>query len=140
VSQLKFSDFLMENFGESLLEQRSAREQSLQRLIESQTELDDAQIKQTKQSEDERAEAILATFSEWDDDSGPHEPRLKDALVGSRELSADDKLHKEVRNSLPTLSVRLGSDNKEHIASRALLVVIIIALAAVAALGYFYFK
>jgi hypothetical protein len=41
---------------------------------------------------------------------------------------------------LPTLSVRLGSDNKEHIASRALLVVIIIALAAVAALGYFYFK
>jgi serine/threonine-protein kinase len=140
VSQLKFSDFLMENFGESLLEQRGAREQSLQRLIEHQTELDDAQIKQTKQSEDERAEAILATFSEWDDDSGPHQPRLKDALAGSRELSADDNLHKEVRNSLPTLSVRLGSDNKEHIASRALLVVIIIALAAVAALGYFYFK
>lgn len=140
VSQLKFSDFLMDNFGESLLEQRREREQSLQQLIEHQKELDDAQIKQTKQSEDERAEAILATFSEWDDDSGLREPRLEDALAGSRESVVDESSRKEVRKSLPTLSVRLGSDNKEHIANRLLLVVIVIALAALAALAYLYFK
>jgi hypothetical protein len=137
VSQLKFSDFLMENFGENLLGLRREREQSLQELLDHQKEMDDEEI---DKSDHERADAILATFSEWDDDSGPQEKRLKEAMEASREPLAEGSIKKEVRDSLPTLSVRLGTDNKEHIASRVLLIVIVVAVAAVAALAYFYFK
>jgi serine/threonine-protein kinase len=137
VSQLKFSDFLMENFGESLLSQRREREQRLQQLIEHQNELDD---EENKQSEDERAEAILATFSDGDEASGPQEKRLEEAMEASREPLVDGSIRREVRDSLPTLSVRLGTDEKEHIASKVLLIVVVVAVAAVAALGYFYFK
>ena len=136
VSQLKFSDFLMENFGESLLRQRRDREQSLQYLAEHQQELDAP----AHRDQEERADAILATFSELDDETGPQKLPLNEGTETGQEPDIRETMPQDLRKSMPTLSLRLGTDEKEKIASRALKIVIVIALAAVAALAYLYFS
>ncbi|MDJ0763862.1 MAG: serine/threonine-protein kinase [Myxococcota bacterium] len=70
VSQLKFSDFLMTHFGESLLEQRRERERSLAELGDYQKQSErDASIDTTPEvkTTHAQAEAIRATFSNQTD-------------------------------------------------------------------------
>jgi serine/threonine-protein kinase len=63
LSQLRFADFLMDNFGEDLMQQRRARERHLAEMLERKGELDaERPTSPPPPGTAARAEALLATF------------------------------------------------------------------------------
>jgi serine/threonine protein kinase len=158
VSQLKFSDFLMEHFGEKLLEQRRERERSLGELYEYQKEMEakelgerssrssksaieDAQDnlddEQMLTPEDKRAEAILATFSDLTDldeeevlDFDNEEPSKVAPLPKALETKAA---------SAPQEVKPAANEEKRSFAAALIVAAAAAALIAAAAFIYFYF-
>ena len=65
---------------------------------------------------------------------------LNEERETEQEVDIRETMRQELRESIPTLPLRLGTDEKEKIASRSLKIVIVIAVIAVAILAYLYFK
>ncbi len=100
VSQLKFADFLMANFGERLRKQRIEREQSLADLEEYQKKLNgehSGELVLVSQADDDRAEALLATFSAPHDDPLFDEETQTEAEKGAEEVVLLEDEKEEVK-------------------------------------------
>ncbi len=150
VSQLKFSEFLMENFGESLLEQRRERERSLAELEEYKNELDAEEREEIPITtpDDERAEAIRATFADL---GGPYEDEEDEIFEEEDidEVPVEEELPEEEESiplveaeeppepTKPAVPIQIMPEKRPS--NPAWIAWIVLVLAAAGAALYFYF-
>ncbi len=160
VSQLRFADFLMENFGEDLLRQRRERERNLSASIErlaaereekpsmDAEEPSEEPAEPTGPPEDEDPITYSLLFPAENDDEDRQRPSDEaeeadeEKLTETEEMAGDD-LAAEDRESAPgpaTGSIRLqGEDSRDHPPSRALFWIAGLAAVAAAAAAIWYF-
>ncbi|MFO8072656.1 MAG: protein kinase [Polyangia bacterium] len=162
VSQLRFADFLMENFGEDLLRQRRERERnlsaSIERLAGEDEDKPSADVEDPSgepvekpveptappEAEDPITRSLLFPAENDEEEKPPQEAEIPDEEKhGEAEEMAGDDLLSDDRKAppgSPTGSIRLqGEYDRESRPSRALLWIAGLAAAAAAAAAIWYY-
>ncbi|MCP4600349.1 MAG: serine/threonine protein kinase [Proteobacteria bacterium] len=141
ISQLKFSDFLMEHFGESLLEQRRERERSLAELEEYQKEQEAEEQSESLRSlaSDERTDAILASFTDpadLDDDNLFESDEETDQKIENRAIdhAIMDSPAENPNNDNAAVNLE-----KQRVSLAAWIVCVVVAVSAAVFVYYYFF-
>jgi len=126
----------MEHFGEDLLKQRSAREQSLAQLVEYQNALEgEVKVEEEPAKPDTQfAEAIRATFAEFGDLSDEDAAEDEDQIIEEPKETEEKAVVVNGRNRFPDL------DETGGVSVVVWIIGVVAALAAAVALAYLYFS